>query len=411
MSNNIRTRNGIPFDFPDGLRIKGIEIIPATPTTDGLMGAADKAKLDNLATTGVVNTATNLRPGANQGIVWDIDAFGGGGDSASITLETAGGEATKMRFKMTNDADDNFEFTAKTPDGLTVYNNAMTLNGNVILNAANYVDYAVSTTVLNSSAGAASVGVTPVGNIGATDVQAALAELDSEKMPVNNAAFTGTPTAPTPPQFDNDTSVATTEFVQRALGNYREHSQISADTTLTIADAGKVFRILGTGFSVALPSASLVTAGQAFHFYTPFDSDGCTITTPLGSVIHVGRTANNSQTMAKHQFWTLISNGTALYTVQMCFFYNGIGDYQTWQDVTGSRILGTTYTNSTGRSIMVQVRSYTNGNVCAPTVDGLLLAGASQSSTDGYPSVTFIVPPGSTYSFESTSLSRWVELR
>ena len=184
MSNQLKTRNGIPFDFVDGLRIKGVDVTnwdkvfidqgasyvgfkPAgnitasnvqaaieeldseklaktdlvTQSVNGVMSATDKAKLDNMATSGVVKTATVLRPGANQGIVWDNDAFGGTQDTASITLETASGEATKMRFKMTNDSDDNFEFTAKTADGLTVFNNAMTLNGNVILNAANYVDY------------------------------------------------------------------------------------------------------------------------------------------------------------------------------------------------------------------------------------------------------------------------------
>lgn len=185
MANELRTRDGLPFNFVDGLRIKGVDVTNwdkvfidqgasyvgftpvgnlaasnvqaaiaeleseklakvdlVTQSANGVMSATDKAKLDNLATSGLVATATNLRPGANQGVVWDNDAFGGTQDTASITLETAGGEATKMRFKMTNDSDDNFEFTAKSGDGLTAYNNAMTLNGNVLLNAANYVDYA-----------------------------------------------------------------------------------------------------------------------------------------------------------------------------------------------------------------------------------------------------------------------------
>ena len=160
MSNQLKTRNGIPFDFVDGLRIKGVDVTNWDKVfIDQGASYVGFQPVGNLAASNVqaaiaelesqkqsksepITTAINLRPGANQGVVWDIDAFGGGGDSASITLETAGGEATKMRFKMTNDADDNFEFTAKTPDGLTVFNNAMSLNGNVLLNAANYVDYA-----------------------------------------------------------------------------------------------------------------------------------------------------------------------------------------------------------------------------------------------------------------------------
>lgn len=210
MSNQLKTRNGIPFDFVDGLRIKGADVTNwdkvftdqgasyvgfkpagnitasnvqaaieeldseklakvdlATQSVNGAMSATDKTKLDNLATSGIVKTATQLRPGANQGIVWDNDAFGGSMDTASITLEAPSGEATKMRFKMTNDSDDNFEFTATSTDGLSLYNNAMTLNGNVILNSANYADYVaglsaiqglVSKSDLGAETGASMVG-------------------------------------------------------------------------------------------------------------------------------------------------------------------------------------------------------------------------------------------------------------
>lgn len=159
MSNQLKTRNGIPFDFVDGLRIKGVDVtnwdkvfidqgasyVGFQPVgnlaASNVQAAIAELESEKQSKSEPITTAINLRPGANQGVVWDIDAFGGGGDSASITLETAGGEATKMRFKMTNDADDNFEFTAKTPDGLTVFNNAMTLNGNTILNSANLENY------------------------------------------------------------------------------------------------------------------------------------------------------------------------------------------------------------------------------------------------------------------------------
>ena len=159
MSNQLKTRNGIPFDFVDGLRIKGVDVtnwdkvfidqgasyVGFQPVgnlvASNVQAAIAELESEKQSKSEPITTAINLRPGANQGIVWDNDAFGGTQDTASITLETASGEATKMRFKMTNDSDDNFEFTAKTPDGLTVFNNAMTLNGNVLLNAANYVDY------------------------------------------------------------------------------------------------------------------------------------------------------------------------------------------------------------------------------------------------------------------------------
>ena len=95
-----------------------------------------------------VDTARNLRPGANMGIIWDNDAFGGSADTASITLESnnpngtpAQKEAMRMRFKLTNDADDIFEFSNRDNDG-SVNNDAMTMNGYVVLNAANIDKYA-----------------------------------------------------------------------------------------------------------------------------------------------------------------------------------------------------------------------------------------------------------------------------
>lgn len=70
-----------------------------------------------------------------------------------------------------------------------------------------------------SAATAAGTSFTPAGTIGATDVQLALQELDTEKAPLASPAFTGNPTAPTPSNGDNDTSIATTAFVQSAIAS------------------------------------------------------------------------------------------------------------------------------------------------------------------------------------------------
>lgn len=61
---------------------------------------------------------------------------------------------------------------------------------------------------------ASGTSFTPAGTLSATDVQAALVELDTEKATIASPAFTGNPTAPTPATNDNDTSIATTAFVQ-----------------------------------------------------------------------------------------------------------------------------------------------------------------------------------------------------
>ncbi len=71
------------------------------------------------------------------------------------------------------------------------------------------------------SAGTASgTSFTPAGSITATDVQAALVEIDAEKANLASPTFTGNPAAPTPLTSDNDTSIATTAFVKAVVVDY-----------------------------------------------------------------------------------------------------------------------------------------------------------------------------------------------
>ena len=98
----------------------------------------------------------------------------------------------------------------------------------------------------------------------------------------------------------------------------------------------------------------------------------------------------------------------------------GVG--QAWTDVTGSRVFGTTYTNSTTKPITVIVGTQAAGAgvyYVTPTVGGVALPRhGSNSSVGSYLSLTFIVPAGATYSVAnstntllSNAGSNWVELR
>jgi phage host-nuclease inhibitor protein Gam len=94
-----------------------------------------------------------LAAGSSAGLAWPNNAYGGTGDLAGITLESSGSEATKMRFKMGNDTDDQFEFTAPSNDGLK-------MNGHAVLHDGNYTSRTIyraqfynqqSLSILNSS--------------------------------------------------------------------------------------------------------------------------------------------------------------------------------------------------------------------------------------------------------------------
>lgn len=92
---------------------------------------------------------------------------------------------------------------------------------------------------------------------------------------------------------------------------------------------------------------------------------------------------------------------------------NVLGVDQTWQTFSSSsRVLGTTYTNSTGKPIQI---SYTSngtfiGYTVLVTVDGVQIASPSVYSNSIH--VSFIVPASSTYSISGTGIfGAWAELR
>jgi hypothetical protein len=94
-----------------------------------------------------------------------------------------------------------------------------------------------------------------------------------------------------------------------------------------------------------------------------------------------------------------------------------IGIGQTWQLLTGSRAIGTTYTNSTGRPIMVAAvftNSSTNQTV-GFTVSGVNVVFDQTTTANTGAGGTLIIPNGATYvtytSAGTLTLVSWSELR
>jgi hypothetical protein len=93
-----------------------------------------------------------------------------------------------------------------------------------------------------------------------------------------------------------------------------------------------------------------------------------------------------------------------------------IGVGQTWQDMTGSRAIGTTYTNSTGRPIyvLVSVSQNTSGIGINGSIAGLAI-NTHQDNGSGSTGPFFgIIPNGVTYVISTETgktLNSWLELR
>lgn len=92
---------------------------------------------------------------------------------------------------------------------------------------------------------------------------------------------------------------------------------------------------------------------------------------------------------------------------------SSLGYGQTWQNVAGSRALGTTYYNTTGKPIMVSVSAALGTNNVAFTISVNGTAAASKTEYAGHVHLAVIVPTGMSYvtSTSSVSLSTWKELR
>ena len=85
-----------------------------------------------------------------------------------------------------------------------------------------------------------------------------------------------------------------------------------------------------------------------------------------------------------------------------------IGVGQTWQNVSGSRSSGVTYTNSTGKPIQVQICKNTNGGGSF-FIDSVQTGYYFASGNDFVATAT-IVPSGSTYQYNG-GVALWAELR
>jgi hypothetical protein len=115
---------------------------------------------------------------------------------------------------------------------------------------------------------------------------------------------------------------------------------------------------------------------------------------------------------------TSAGNATTATTANTC--NKSIGNGQTWQNLNSSRLRESTYPNSTGRSIMVNlsVGSFSGGQIVARAyIDGHEIANYNYPNTpySNFSGFSFIVPNGSTYSCSisgsNSLISNWSELR
>jgi len=186
--------------------------------------------------------------------------------------------------------------------------------------------------------------------------------------------------------------------------------------------AGHVLKWNGTTWTSQAESGAAVSASNADlldGFDSPYflDYNNFTNTPSLGAVA----TSND---------YNDLDNTPSLSAVAISNDYNDldntpaaastpIGEGQTWQTVTASRTLNTTYTNTTGRPIMIAIYCAGQPNHCEweLLIDGVQIGHQgviSVASAAMRATMTAIVPAGSTYranNILNANLQSWGELR
>ncbi|WP_415061950.1 hypothetical protein [Bdellovibrio sp.] len=183
-----------------------------------------------------------------------------------------------------------------------------------------------------------------------------------------------------------------------------------ANQNVTLNPSGTGYTILNgnVGIGTTTPGVALDVIGNI--------RPGSTGVTTGGACIGEGSfgydlTAHALVYCSNTGLWTALGGGGG-----------GFGTAQTWTDVTGSRTLGTTYTNSTGKAIEVHILGYTGGaggGYIYAIINGITVPMGNWYAGGGsYPFTgSVVVPSGATYSVNysitagSPSYNQWVELR
>jgi hypothetical protein len=229
-------------------------------------------------------------------------------------------------------------------------------------------------------------------------------EFDNLVIAVNSKAntasptFTGTPTAPTATTGTNTTQLATTAFVANSI------TAIAAGVASFSGGTTGLTPNTATTGAVSLAGTLVVANG------------GTGRATLASNNVLLGNGTSSVQQIAPGTSGNVLtSNGTTWSSTALPDTSIGVG--QTWQNFTTStRVMGTTYTNSTGKPILVVV-GFGRAQSSDVTVGGVTIATLRHDTNNNNPGYfSFIVPNGATYantgSYSSDSGAQyWSELR
>jgi len=311
------------------------------------------------------------------------------------------------------------------------------------------------------------VPATAVTNMGLTPaaIGAAASGANTDITSLNSPAL-GSATATTQTSTDSSTKVATTAFVKSynppqilpisasvaSSALTISASALALDFRSTTLGSGAVTTVTGTPANLVVPTTATlgtVNATQSRLVVLALNNagtielgvvnisggndlseTGLISTTAISaaatsaSVVYSTTARSNvayrvigyvESTQATAGTWATAPSTIQGYGGQALAAMSSLGYGQTWQDVTASRALGTTYYNTTGRPIRINVRCglAVGGSSFSLSVNGIqtayITAAANCNDT-----MSTLVPPGQSYlatNLSGATLGLWVELR
>jgi hypothetical protein len=238
-----------------------------------------------------------------------------------------------------------------------------------------------------------------------TNNWAALADHDYVQAQKVSPIFTGVPQAPTPTSGTANTQIATTAFVTNSvqlLGTPTAPTATSGTNTTQLATTAFVTTATSALGTTKADKTTTISAGTGLSGGGDLSANRTLAIANTGVSAATYGSATTSAVVAVNSQGQITSASNATIPIP------GVG--QTWQDVTGSRSSGTTYTNNTGKPITV---FFSCGHISSTVIVGGVTISSVSNAPDWFPySMTFIVPDNTTYSITFNTVSRtWSELR
>ncbi len=291
----------------------------ATAAANSATAAAGSATTATTKATAAGNSATAAAASADTATLRSTDARNSA-DAAALSASQAATSASSATTsaatastKATEAANSATLASQKAYDASASASSASTSAGNA-LSEANRAKTEADRAEAAASAGQATT--TTLGTVMIASSADAIAGTDDQKAmtpaKTKDAVLALRPDPTTPPQFDNDASVATTAFVQRALGNLRGYKVFAASGSLDAADAGKWVAPTAAGVTITLPAIASVPDGVVFSFYG--NANGCVIQRAGTDLISLGANGNvTSITLGAYDRVQLVKNVNAWY--------------------------------------------------------------------------------------------------